>query len=393
MEKRRQPPKKKKRVLIMGLYNYENLGDQLLGSCVKYLVDRCGYEGVAVGFQPERNGKRFETYRRLRRLVSAYVPGSFKDFFYYRIMKWFVKPHYEECIKESDGLIFGCGSYKYSTQNLWMTYSLAVDIARKYGKPVMFHGMNIETFRKNDWRCCHLKKRTNYNVVKMITTRDGDAGVARLRKDYIVNPDTEVFGVGDFAFWLKECFPPHTTGERTDVVGVNLIRKGIIKDYGGNVTPDELLLVYVDLLKKLDEQNIEWELFTNGEEPDYTFGLEILHTIGREDKNIAVSGTAKGLIDLISGYKAVFGAKLHACIISYVTDTPFVGLCWEEKFWHFADTNNLMERFCDSRELSGDRLFQIFTDTVDKPFDLKRREMWKRKNLEAIQLFLEKYVG
>lgn len=80
-------------------------------------------------------------------------------------------------------------------------------------------------------------------------------------------------------------------------------------------------------------------------------------------------------------------------IISYVTDTPFVGLCWEEKFWHFADTNNLMERFCDSRELSGDRLFQIFTDTVDKPFDLKRREMWKRKNLEAIQLFLEKYVG
>lgn len=376
----------------MGLYNFENLGDPIITLCVKYLVEKEGYIGVAAGFQPKREGRRFNLYKRLRKIAMRIKYSAIKDYMLLLIMRWFISPHCKNVIRDNDALIFGCGSYKYSTQNLWMTYSIAIDFAKKYNKPVMFHGVNIEKYRQEDWRCRYLAKRTNYKVVKLISTRDGQAGVKELKESYITNNDVKLFDVGDSAFWLKEAFS-FSEKDRNDVVGINLIREGIFHDYGGTISDEELIKIYRDILLELDKRHIKWELFTNGMKEDMLFGKKVLVSYGDATKEIRMPKEAKELIELISGYKAIIAGRLHASIIAYITNTPLVGFIWDNKLVRFAQENQIEDRFCKAEDFSGISIVTKLMQHLESPYDNNIKFVWKEKNREALRYFLQNYVN
>lgn len=380
-----------KKIAIMGLCNYENMGDQIIARCVNYLVKQLGndYEGYYVNFQPERKGRRYETYKKLRKLVEKKGLGEIEHKCIYLIMKWFVHKYYKQMLKDADALILACGSFKYGTQNLWTTYSIAVEYAKKYNIPVMFDAMNIQNYDQNDWRCRFLAKHANYKNVKMITTRDGDSGVEKLKKYYIERNDITLLPVGDPAFWIKENY--NIVCQPRKVVGINLIREGIFGDYGYEVSDDDLYGFYQEIIYGLEDRGIKWELFTNGMKNDLKFGNKLLEkcNLNTEEHSIKVPQNDRELVEIIGSYSSIIGARLHACICAYSLDIPFAGYIWDEKLIHFANEADIMNYFCDINDLSGESILQKLNLAIQNGFSQNMKSEWKNKTKDSIKSFLE----
>lgn len=375
----------------MGLGNYDNMGDRIIGECVYYLVKQIKPECniSCVNFQPERIGKEYERYRARRRRIENKGLGIIEYKFIYHIMKEFVKKYYIENLKNANALILACGSFKYRTQNLWTTYSIAVECAKKYDIPVMFDAMNIQDYDGKDWRCKLLKNRANYSNVRMITSRDGIHGVNKLTKYYINNKNIEMFPAGDPAFWVKECYEPQTT--KQNKIGINLIRGNIFEDYGGGVSEEQLLELYSEIVMKLNARGEEWELFTNGLKCDYDFGKKLLKKCGYNEENhkIFISKNTNDCVNKIMECKAVIGARLHACICAYSLDVPMAGFVWDDKLIHFAEMSKTKEYFCLESNLSSEELLNKLSEAIKLGYDIQNRNYWKNQTKNTIKRFLD----
>lgn len=381
-----------KKVAVMGLIDWINYGEQFLGNTVSYLVGT-DYDIKSIDFRPKKNKCRYLVYYFtviLAKILAFWKKSHCVVLFG---IKCLAKRYYEEQLKDCDSIIFACGSYKYGTQKLWAYYSVVIEVAQKLNIPVMFNAMNIQDFKEDDWRCKCLKKYTNYQCVKVFTTRDGEYGLNKLRTDYL-EKDTPIYSdaVGDPAFWIPECYGVKRMNEGNKV-GVNLIRGGVFEDYGLHITEQQLLEIYCQLIRKLETEQIDWEMFTNGLEVDLDFGKAVLQRCGMSERKIVVPKSAQDLVERIAGYKGVIGARLHACICAYSLDVPVVGFIWDEKMLRFAQISDLEENFLKEEELSGEALYETLRDLLDKSYNKELRDIWKQKTKVSIEQFLTQYMG
>lgn len=382
--------KKRKKVIIMGLESLNNYGDNFILRCVKYLVDNLDiYDTEILDFESHINKIKKSIYYFIL-CVSKISP--FKILRYKLIfvaVKLRCKKTYRKVLEHAEALIFGCGSLKYGTQKLWAYYSLAIEIANELEIPVMFNAMNIQKYNEHDWRCRFLQEHVNSACVKMITCRDGEFGVKRLVKDYHIGQNVSCVSVGDVAFWIPECYQTYNTiGE--NIIGINLINGNTFRRYGNSLAEDELLQIYIDLLSILDMYGIRWELFTNGLSCDYKFGIKLLKMYGNKNKKIRVPISDIDLISIISGYKTILGARLHACICAYAIGVPFVGYIWDEKIRDFAKMADIEMCFVEEADISGKLLYEkIIGENIKlNNRQIELRELWKRKTKQGIDTFL-----
>lgn len=379
-----------KKILIMGLESLNNFGENFVLQCDKYLVDEFGTCDVIIfDFEPAMTKIRKLVYYFVLCMSKLCLLKALRYKFVLLAVKIRCLKAYKTAIEDADMIIFGAGSFKYGTQKLWAYYSLTIDIAKKQKIPVMFNAMNIQKYNAADWRCRFLQSHLNSECVKVITSRDGAAGVERLRNDYHINNGILCAGVGDVAFWIPECYKVQRK-QMNETIGINLIYGNIFKRYGSSLPEKELIKTYVDLLKKLDNENLEWELFTNGLPSDYKFGIKLLKLYGNTHKKIKVPKSDTDLVGMISGYKVILGARLHACICAYSLGVPFIGFIWDEKLYYFSKMAHLEKHFVSELELSGEVLYQKITgkDSIYTAEQIEQRKMWKEKTKEYINLFL-----
>lgn len=142
-------------------------------------------------------------------------------------------------ISTCDAIIFSCGSFKYGTQDLWIQYSVIVDYADEHNIPIMFDAMNVQKYDETNYKCLYLKEHLNRPCVKYFTSRDGQAGVNRLQRDYVENSKLIVLPAADPAFWIPETYGV-TRNVYSQLIGINVIAANRF-----------ILLVVRLLLKKL----------------------------------------------------------------------------------------------------------------------------------------------
>lgn len=378
-----------KKVLLMGLSDTENIGDQFVPKCVQYIVESdktLEWKNQLVNLTPAPHCFSFLIYCALKILARLLPNGDLSYHIVYianHIREW---RYYKRNLKSADAIIFSLGSYKYTTQDLWAYYALVIQIAEKMQIPVMFDAMNIQDYNEDDWRCRILKKYTNYSCVKVFTTRDGILGINELKNNYITNPNIKISAVGDAAYWIPECY--NSSKKSGSVIGINLIRGNIFIDYGKTVTKKELLNFYAELIYKLDEHHIKWELFTNGGHKDLEFGHELLKKINRKNINIRVPKSDSELPHIISSYKGIIGARLHACICAYSLDVPLVGFIWDKKMLRFAQVANLENYFLNEDELNPDRVIECLENATSSTYNTQIRTSLKDATKQSIYQFL-----
>lgn len=142
--------------------------------------------------------------------------------------------------------------------------------------------MSIEKPNIGDWWFRQLRDAVNFPSVKMLTSRDGISGVEILEESYIVPSSLgnriRLDYVGDPALWVADCFNIKKNPE-SKLVGINLIRTGIYRDYGNNVSSEELYNLYKGIVTHLLAHGYEFRLFCNGIAADYEVGLHLVHDL------------------------------------------------------------------------------------------------------------------
>ncbi len=297
------------------------------------------------------------------------------------------KRYFNDIIKNSDKIVLSVGMFKFATQDLSYSFDMITEIASKYNKPLLMSAMSIAKPDVNDWRYHQLVRAVNRSCVKMITSRDGESGLERLNKYYVQHNQRTDY-VGDPALWIPECY--HVQKNNGDVIGVNVIRKGIYSAYGNEMfSDDKMMNLYKEIINELEVRGHKWVLFCNGMELDYQVGEQIISELSLpKNKLLPRPNSGKELVEMISSFKAVFGARLHACITSVSLGVPVSGLLWDDKLRFFSRTMKISQFFSEINELKGCKVVDKIEAAMEYRLDVDNIKLYKDRTLMSIKEFV-----
>lgn len=390
-----------KKVAVIGLYAIKNAGDNILCEATQYLIKQKNPEVqiVEVDVNP-----RIKSYKGLELIpfwiskVLIRISGSIFKYensskfrYYYEYFMWWLKINrkFKTQLKDVDAIVFAGGGFlKFRTQGLNYYVEQIMKIAKKNNIPVMMNGVGIEGYSETDIRCQRLKKAINQDCFKVITTRDD---IDTLKNNYIVNPNTKIAHVGDPALWVPECYNMKRNENPSNVVGINVIRGRVYQAYGNTLSEFELLNFYKKLVQGVEERGWDWVLFSNGMAADQKFGAMLLRALGCSDRTkiLPTANNSVDFLEQIRSFKLVFGARLHACIISYALDVPVVGLIWSEKLRIFADVIGKKNSYFEESELNIDNILDAMEREMNSNYDKSIRDDLRARTKNYLEMFMD----
>ena len=384
-----------KNIAVFSLDSINNAGDEILGITTCYLLkDINGIKIKKTQLRPNRKQMIKKYFLELLAskvlfILANRINMKKRKAYQLRNIGYMIRfqRYFRNALQSVDGIIYAVGAIKYSTQNFSYIFYLINKIATERNIPVMMSAMSIEKPNDEDWRFNQLVKAVNMPCVKMITTRDGADGVKRLKVYYIKRSDIEVEFVGDPALWVSDCF--NIVRKDSDVIGINLIRKRIYQDYGTDFSGEQLMCLYEEIIDELEKRKRRWCLFCNGIKNDYAVGLELINRLSLpKEKLLPCPQNAEEFLTMISQFKAVFGARLHACITSFSLNIPVAGLLWDDKLEMFSITMGIREFFFAPDELNGVSIVDRVEKAIQHKNDLDNLHLYKTKTKNTLQKFI-----
>ncbi|MEZ9490195.1 polysaccharide pyruvyl transferase family protein [Vibrio breoganii] len=396
-----------KKIGLIGLYSIKNMGDPLICETTRHLLDEKENNLDIIEVDAVPRGK--SSYKGLdyfKYIISVILiryiyPKLFKVFnsstlkYHAENFAWRLRVYnyYESILNGLDAVIFtGGGFLKFKNQGLNYYVEQIVEICERKNIPVMFCGVGIEGFDLNDKRCLKLKNTLKSKCIKSVTTRDF---IEILNDDYLTDSTVHSAQVGDPAFWTPECYNINRTSNHERLIGINVIRGNIYRDYGNKLTYDQLKQIYKDLLVKLEDKGENWVLFSNGMEADQVFGKEILNELGMsiESNLLSEPNSPRELVEMVSKFDIIFGARMHACISAYALDIPVVGLIWNEKTSRFAELTKQRDMYFSESEIDLDLMVTKLTTSQDFSYDKSARNSLKETTKSELKEFISQIVS
>lgn len=381
--------------IVIISFESPNLGDLIIKDTCKYLVKELSSDAkisVMDIFPPKDLTSNIGFLLSFYKTVIKIFPKNSNIYKILEFVSWFlltkfnkdVKSYYKKNLKKADKVIFaGGGLIKFSTQYLWNPIFTITDYCSKRHIPVYFNAVGVEGYDEKDFNCRLLKYSLNREYITISTRDDLDS----LRK-YVSN------GIltGDSALWTRECYiiPQNTT----DVVGIGVIRADIFSLYGFNITAEQVINMYVGIVRELEKRGYKWKLFCNGGISDFKTLKQILVALNKENNKEFYDSrpkTAKGLIKRISSYRAIIAARLHSNIIAVAYKIPAVGLIWNEKLKYFGEILKCPNRFIP-QDLLFDSTYIVdqMEEAMKNGYDWSLVENLKESNKVILKKFINK---
>lgn len=387
------------KILLFSLEDINNAGDELLRVTSQFVISMDFPAATMVQIQLKPKFRHIPIRFKLDHFIGnivKYISLKVKGDLEYRLRNYaYIIQYYRyfsSAIAKTDKIILSIGMLKYSTQHFSYIFYLINKLATKYGKPVLMSAMSIEKPNIEDWRFRQLQNAVNLPSVKMITSRDGIAGVKLLEESYIIpkplNSRIILDYVGDPALWVTECFDVKKNLD-SKLVGINLIRTGIYKDYGNNISSEKIYNLYKEIVTILLARGYKFKLFCNGMTADYEVGVRLIHDLSLPpDLLLPPPCSGKKLVEIIASFSSVFAARLHACIVSVALDIPVTGLLWDNKLLYFSRTMGIEPFFSSIRELKADLIVDKLERASLHHYDIQNRDMYKQRFRSFTSKFL-----
>ncbi len=353
-----------KTVALIGLKN-TNFGDTIILEATKYLIEslRPDINVKVTGLFPA------EGIPQKIKIVNSYEKSYFSQIRRFLLFKKYLcmKDHYlpkyynEELEGVSCVIFAGGGIIKFTRESFFYPIYAIVKYCKKHNIPVYFNAVGVEGYDRNNFCSMLLKRILNEKCIKKITTRDDIENLEKYVKDR-----SKIDIAGDSALWAKEVYGD-ISGTQSDVIGIGIIRGKIFTDYGVDFSEDNLAQTYVNIISELEKRGYKWQMFCNGLESDYALALEVLNRLQKEDvqKYLAPRPvTSRELVKLITGYKALIAARLHANITAVSYNIPQIGLVWNDKLKLFGKILDCPENFIEKENLLNSKLIVDRLETV-----------------------------
>lgn len=388
-------------IKLVGLYGYDNIGDQILCDTCEYIVKTIIKEKNLKNVNIEKidmlqqiQYKRYSLKKLLIKIIRKI------RFIFFNVLKkenyitdllsfmeQLIKYHhmFKKSLKKADVIIFVGGAFlKFKSESFQYSIRIIISLADKFKIPVMFNGIGIEGYDKKDIRCEKLKKAINRKCVKVVTTRDD---ITLLNEKFIESDCTTAL-VGDSALWLKECYGIKPQVDRK-YVGINISYLHLFKAYNLPYNEKAYVEIYRKLISSLQKHDIEFRLYSNGKRQDYEGGLELIKRLGLDESLLLPNAnTPLEFIYQVNQFKVIIPLRLHSCITAFALGIPSVGYIWNKKVIKFADIVNMSNNFQPIEELSIELLIDKLININNENIDVTRMEELKvlTKN------YLEKFI-
>lgn len=348
------------KILVLGSYFSDNLGDGVICECVAQqlqtafpdaevciydLLMRDCFRKSEIPSISSLNQNRYHVIAR--RLVSRFhlVDKQLLS----STMRMEANRAQIERMKniECDAVVFAGG------QVLMDSYALIVEqyiqILEERSIPVFLNACGMGATVSKTVRN-RLSNVLLYPCVRWISCRDD---VSLLENVYL-KKKKRVVPIADGALWCDEVYG--IWKHDSSVVGL-----GIMYPDTEKVSPRRALNFWLKIIRKLDQEKIEWKIFVNGGVSDIAFAEYVYQHIPEPKRplNEAFSiypCTPKDLVETISQFSSIISFRLHSHIIAASLGIPSISICWDDKVRLFFEKVGCPER-CFS---PNDRISDIF---------------------------------
>lgn len=388
------------RIVLAGLLYDTNLGDPAIFQITRHTIQEyCRSHRIKVAFANIDIGS-YKVPRFCSAMLSKQYDGLMVRLYRILLKRPFTK---YDCVKLSairaikrrtDAVIFVGGSLIKFKQQKYLHEMVEIILSRadQMNVPVMFSGVGVEGYDGSDETCERLKASLTRECVKVITVRDD---LETLQTSYLsANSRVWTAKVSDAACSLKKIYPPAVRKKNT--VGLGVIRGDIFAEYGNRISDDEIFNLYVGIYQQIIKRGKKCYIFTNGTPKDQKLAerLAAYFNTGENTAKILCPRpqTVAELVSIITQCEAVIATRLHAGIIAYAYDIPFVGLVWNQKQRFFGESIGLPDRFFNSSEFDAERIVKKLFDAIDAGYPDNMR-VYRESNAKEIEKFLSDYIG
>jgi len=239
---------------------------------------------------------------------------------------------------------------------------------------------------------------------------------------------SEVFGVQenrlvktyDTAVWAANVYNPEKIPVST--YGQGLIGLGMM--FPTNISFSGATKFWLEILKKLEEEKVEWQIFVNGSPRDMAYAVYVMEEalkrgiiknlsgrISRADEESAGSSgidaptdyltsgdltsslrnrylhkrprEPRELVQEIAEYRAIISQRLHSHIIAASLGIPSVAIYWDDKVTEFFGDLGHPER-CYTIKSGADEIYVALTKAVDEGVDMSVIEKMKEHSRRTL---------
>lgn len=392
----------KNNILVVIELKNDNLGDKVISETFQYLIEKIGVNCVVEKVNLFPNKDIMTRFKTAFPKTDELIQKCQKYPFLVQILefsKWWrfqkrntpVYNFYKKSLQNAKAVIFaGGGLIKYTRENFWnYIYSIVTHCNRK-NIPVYFNAIGVEGYDGKNFYSQLLKYSLNKKCVKKITTRDD---IVNLRK---YTKAKNIMIIGDSALWARECYDIEEV-EKTDIIGIGVIRGKIFTDYNIDYPEEKLVDLYVNLIRYLEFKGYKWQLFCNGLKADYNLAMRVLEKLSlREDERYLAQRpeNSEELIKIITKYKATISARLHANIIAVSYNIPTVGLIWNDKLKLFGEILGCPDRFVErDKFLDPEFIVKQLEEAIQKGYNSDKIKTLKNSTLISLNEFIQSFVN
>lgn len=395
-------------IVIAGLINDTNLGDQVIYECTRNMIEEilgekglCNIElrgidisgSIVSGLKTKNtrianNSVRTNIKNLLKRIVKK-TGININSIKRYYLIERNRKSTLLQCKRFIDNdtiaIIFaGGGLIKYKYQDLPHHIDVILRFADRLGIPVMLSATGVEGYEKNNKECKRLKKALNRKCVKLITTRDD---ISLLNKSYITNSSTITARVADPACSFARYYTPKVSKKKC--IGVGTVREGLFIDNGIDFKKQQMIALWNGICNELESRGYNYRLFTNGLKEDYAFAEELA-----EGKDIISERprSASDLADTIYSFDAVIVGRLHASIVAYSYGIPGVGLVWNDKQKMFGECIGFPERFITVDKFDAKDIVDAMEKAISEGYNESARAQYCATTKAYLEMFVDIYA-
>lgn len=383
----------KKKILIVGEYYSDNLGDGIICENVKYIlstafpyaeIDIADVMGLTsfndnaqqIIFPPINEQSKIS---KLDNWLNA-KNGSGLGYFYERLVyqKW--KYERKEGLnnikqflnRKYDLVVFAGGQLLY--EPFVIPIERFVEILVENGTPVIFNGCGIGSFN-NSYILSRFNRILKSPNIKSISARDHIDEVNEL---ILKDNSLKAIKTSDPALWTKETYDIIKIQTRK-TIGLGVIHRDDSKFM------EKQRKLYKEIILMFESRGLDWELFSNGEIADQDFAYELVQEMNFSKEKVAARKKRPNeLVNLIASYNSMISFRLHSHIVATSLRVPSVGMTWDKKVDYFFETFNSEDR-CFSVDSNSRDIVNKIIEIDNCPLDPNDEVLsHSKENLENI---------
>lgn len=367
------------RIGVCGELFSNNFGDPVIVESVRYIIEnninkstitmidldgRTKFKKVTIDGKKEN---KLQTIKKAKEYLKFESLKSLQQFYYWQtIDKKRLSKYFYNKVREIDVLVIAGGQLIMNNNlNFPLRINLLIDIAKACNVKVIFNACGVQNAHRYSFGNKLIKSYLNKQNVVSISTRDD----IEILQKYLYKSKVIPFKTLDPAIVTDKLYSIERN-ESSETIGLGVVAPSVYKKYS-NRTKDLTYLVseqfliefWIKIINDLDDKNIKWIFFTNGDINDYKFCVKVLEAM-KMKKKIKHPQSPEELVNFISNFKGVISQRLHSQIISYSLNVPFVGIVWDKKLEDFGLSVNREKYYLNAKFINPNVCIELINEQI-----------------------------